>query len=342
GDRARKGQACFRLRNTAERPSQFARALSLLFATICGATFGNPAVAQQIADPDFDASVKSPAFTHEHPLVSVDEAHHNFHTVSGRYAPLAGLLKNDGYVVQPGTTAFSAGTLAPLSVLIISNALGGTTKETAGSPAFTDQECDAVLDWVRKGGSLLLIADHAPMGGAAANLAVRFGVTMGKGYVFDLSNSTGDPTSLLFDRQNGLLGDHAIVRGRGNADTVTRVVAFLGQSLSVPTGATVLLRLGKTAYEANTLDTMDVALRALGEHRSVDAIAGLRPVQNSAQAIALNVDRGRVVIAGEAAMFTAQVVRIPNEPEVKAGMNSPGNDDKWFALNVMRWLSRAL
>ena len=165
---------------------------------------------------------------------------------------------------------------------------------------------------------------------------------MGKGYVFDLSNSTGDPTSLLFDRQNGLLGDHAIVRGRGNADTVTRVVAFLGQSLSVPTGATVLLRLGKTAYEANTLDTMDVALRALGEHRSVDAIAGLRPVQNSAQAIALNVDRGRVVIAGEAAMFTAQVVRIPNEPEVKAGMNSPGNDDKWFALNVMRWLGRAL
>ena len=44
--------------------------------------------------------------------------------------------------------------------------------------------------------------------------------------------------------------------------------------------------------------------------------------------------------SAEAAMFSAQVVRIPNEPEVKAGMNLPGNDDKLFALNVVRWLSR--
>lgn len=232
--------------------------------------------------------------------------------------------------------------LAPLRVLIISNATGGTTKETAENPAFTDQECDAVFEWVRKGGSLLLIADHAPMGSAAANLALRFGVTMGKGYVFDLHNSTGDPTSLLFSRQNGFLGQHAIVRGRDDSEAVTQVVAFLGQSLSVPVGATVLLKLGKTAYEARTLDVMDAALRAIGEHRSVDTISGLRSVQGLAQAIALNVDRGRIVITGEAAMFTAQVVRSPNAPEVKAGMNLPGNDDKQFALNVMRWLARGL
>ncbi len=330
------------VRNFRQPMSRFARAPLLLFAAIC-CTNGELAVAQQVADPDFDASVRSPAFVREHPLVNIDEAHHNTHTASGRYAPFAELLKNDGYDVRPGTTNFSAETLKPLRVLIVSNARGGTTKETADRPAFTDQECDAVLDWVRKGGSLLLIADHAPMGSAAANLALRFGVTMGKGYVFDLHNSTGnDPTWLVFSRQNGLLGDHAIVRARGSADTVTQVVAFLGQSLSVPASATVLLKLGQTAYEADTLDTMDAALRALGDRRPIDSMAGLRPVPDAAQAIALNVDRGRVVITGEAAMFSAQIVHTPNEPDVKAGMNLPGNDDKQFALNVMRWLAHVL
>jgi len=36
----------------------------------------------------------------------------------------------------------------------------------ADKPAFTEAECDEVRDWVRDGGSLLLIADHAPIGGA--------------------------------------------------------------------------------------------------------------------------------------------------------------------------------
>ena len=38
--------------------------------------------------------------------------------------------------------------------------------------------------WVRNGGALLLIADHTPFGSAAHDLALRFGVDMGRGYVF--------------------------------------------------------------------------------------------------------------------------------------------------------------
>ena len=49
--------------------------------------------------------------------------------------------------------------------------------EEMGSPdaansAFTDS--NAVREWVEKGGSLLLITDHAPMGSAALNLAKPF------------------------------------------------------------------------------------------------------------------------------------------------------------------------
>jgi hypothetical protein len=31
-------------------------------------------------------------------------------------------------------------------------------------PAFTETGCDVIRDWVRDGGSLLLVADHAPTG----------------------------------------------------------------------------------------------------------------------------------------------------------------------------------
>ena len=40
---------------------------------------------------------------------------------------------------------------------------------------------------------------------------------------------------------------------------------------------------------------------------------------------------------GEAAMFSAQVYE-----DFRFGMNTPGNDDRQFALNVMHWLSGAL
>ena len=51
------------------------------------------AVAQQFADPEFDATVDRPAFTDRHPVVLFDEAHNNFHTAGGRYKPFADLFR---------------------------------------------------------------------------------------------------------------------------------------------------------------------------------------------------------------------------------------------------------
>ena len=151
------------------------------------------------------------------PVVAIDEAHFNFHTRSGRYLALARLLESDGYRVRSNTVPFARGTLDSLDVLIIANAIGGAWD--AGSyarPGFTEAEADAVRDWVIRGGSLLLVADHAPMGVAAENLARRFGVTMSKGFTEDPTAffPGGGPSLLLFSRANGLLKDHAITRGR--------------------------------------------------------------------------------------------------------------------------------
>ena len=57
--------------------------------------------------------------------------------------------------------------------------------------AFTGAESDAVRDWVSGGGSLLLIADHAPMGAANQILGQRFGVDMSKAFT-DPGSITGN------------------------------------------------------------------------------------------------------------------------------------------------------
>src|SRR5580765_6700524 len=136
------------------------------------------AVAQQVADPDFETKVAHPAYTKNGPKVLFDEAHNNFHTAGGRYKPFADLITSDGYQVTPNKEKISAQVLKGFDLLVISNALGAAQMNVpeAANPAFTDAECDAVRDWVKGGGALLLIADHAPMGSANQILGDRFGV----------------------------------------------------------------------------------------------------------------------------------------------------------------------
>lgn len=292
---------------------------------------------QQIADPDFKPVVQKPAYTSVGPLVVVDEAHANFHTASGRYKPFADLLQADGYQVIAGTQPFGAAALRDTQVLVIANALGaGITAANINDPppAFTDAECDAVRDWVRAGGSLLLIADHSPFGATAAALASRFGVEMGKGYAWTVGSNNSDPsTTIAYSRENGMLGEHAITR------SVTRVVAFTGQSLSVPDRAAVLLRFGDGAYESAGANAQtDMAAFRDGKPHAARGITG------RAQGLAFEYGEGRVVIMGEAAMFSAQVARFADPSgrrvEIKMGMNLPGNDNQKFLLNILHWLTR--
>jgi hypothetical protein len=198
---------------------------------------------------------------------------------------------------------------------------------------------------VRTGGSLLLIADHAPFGTSAASLAARFGVDVGKGWVFE-PTPNGITTQLVFSRDNGLMGEHSVFRGRDASEEVRVVRTFTGQSLVVPNGATALLTLGPTAREAASTDDLD-AEAAARRPNAASGTAGLRSagVAGRAQGLAMPFGRGRLVALGEAALFSAQVITLPDgdrQVTFKAGMNAPGNDNRQFALNVMHWLSRVL
>jgi hypothetical protein len=276
--------------------------------------------------------------------VAIDEAHANFHTAGGQYRPFAELLAADGYRVTASTRRFEPQTLAGVDVLVIANArnLTALLAGDLSKSAFTEHECDVVRDWVRGGGSLLLIADHAPFGYAADSLGQRFGVSMGKGWTFDRASTGGITTQLDFSRQNGLLGDHPVLLGRGPTEGITHVRTFTGQSLTVPTGATILLKLSATARDAATpadLDAEDAAAR------SADVSArGARStsVAGRAQGVAMTFGKGRVVVLGEAGLLSAQIVRHADGTEMKFGMNVPGNDDRQFALNMLHWLSGLL
>ena len=269
----------------------------------------------QRSDPDFDVSVAHPAFTERHPSVLFDEAHHNFHTSGGRYKAFADLIINDGCRVVPNLVPFTRETLAGYDVLVIANALAGEwsgAREAAG-PAFTEAECDSVQKWIEAGGSLLLITDHEPFGSAAEELGKRFGVEMGKMTTVDPANDTKE--GLLFAREKNQLADHPILNGRDGSERVDRVLTFTGQSLKGPQESVALLKFADTARD-----------RGAGESASA---AG------RAQGVALKHGRGRVVVMGEAAQLSAQVVGNPPQP---MGMNVPDCDNRKMALNVMHWL----
>src|SRR5215510_4971944 len=214
--------------------------MKLLVAIFALAFLISPVVAQQAPDLEFNTSVENPAYKREGPRVMFDEAHHNFHTTDGRYKPFVDLLSNDGYRVVRNRQPFSKTTLGSFKILVIANALGAEEDDDEGADksAFTDQEIQAVQDWVKGGGALLLIADHAPFGGAASALANSFGVDMSKGYTFDPKNSVADnPSILIFSRENKLLTAHPITEGRAENERINVVMSFTGQSLKGPEGS---------------------------------------------------------------------------------------------------------
>jgi hypothetical protein len=277
----------------------------------------------QRADPDFKTKVDRPAYAGAaHPRVLFDEAHHNFHTAGGRYKPFAELIASDGYRVIPNRDKFTPEVLKKGDILVIANAMGGdgSALPEAGNPAFTDAECDAVRDWVKEGGSLLLITDHAPMGAAAECLVKRFGVDMSKTATRDPENSEGGPARLVFSRQNRLLGDHSITRGRDESERLNKVMTFTGTSLKGPEGSAPILKLADTAVEY-TPDR--------GEQVSA---------KGRCQGLAMAFGKGRVVVMGEAAKLSAQVAGL----DFKMGMNVPGIDNRQMALNILHWLSGLL
>jgi hypothetical protein len=295
----------------------------------CGS--GHPSV-QTVAD-DWEPAVARPEFPPgAGPVVLVDAAHGNWHTIDGRFKVFARLLEKDGYQVRSAGEPVSPQLLATADVFVIANAVkGGENSEwkLPTPPAFTADEIETLAGWVEDGGSLLLIADHMPFPGAVADLAEAFGVVVLNGYAKEAFDKTG---TLTFTRASGLLADHPITRGRDDAEAVDSVKGFTGQAfrpvapgfqplMLMPDDWAVFLTEEASAFRPNTPKVSARGLHQGGVLRHGD---------------------GRVAMFGEAAMFTAQTL-VRNGETFRFGMNDPeaaGNAQ--FVLNVLHWLSGRL
>jgi hypothetical protein len=311
------------------------RRLFLLAAAVSAVSTAFPSLAQQQADKSYKPKVDAPVFQGSGKVVVIDEGHNNFHTATGRYEPFANLLRADGLIVKPGVVKFDENALTGIDALVIANAL--PPRDRSSDTAFTLEECAALEAWVRSGGALWLVADHAPFGAATQNLANVFGFQMGDGWVYE-PTSGGLTTQIEFDRKSGALGNHPITNGLNAKEAIKKVKSFSGQSLTLPPGGVALLSLGAGAREARSnKDLSDAEMAFKKRQAPMDAA-----VAGRVQGFALEHGAGRLVVLGEAAMITAQRVNFGNGQSQTVGMGSRSIDNEQFALNINRWLLRAL
>jgi hypothetical protein len=301
----------------------------LAIAAACGLAAA-PLAGQQVADSGYDALVSRAAYrgSSPGPRLLIDEAHHNFHTMGGRYQTFAAVARSDGYRVEANSSPFSKETLNGVAILVISNAgmEGDASWSLPTKTAFSTVEIDAVETWVRAGGSLLLIADHMPAAGAAAALAQRFGVMFTNGYTSQ-PRPDGYPGD-LFTRGSGTLLDHPISRGRETGERIDSVVTFTGQGFQViRPGIATLLQFGDSAWSV-----LPVRAGVAFDSTTPEVYSG-----RWAHAVTVTVGSGRVAMFGEAAMFSAQLAGPRRLP---MGMNNPkARSNKQLLLNTLHWLS---
>lgn len=307
----------------------------VVLAVIAGWFILNYCIYQE-ADMTADMSVGSPKFRPEtSPRVYFDAGHGNFHDIETTYAPFAKLLENDGLVIRRHEGLFTEEKLKGMDLLIIVNATPVGDADSETSPAFKESEINDIRKWVENGGSLLLIADHDPFGSATAGLAKAFGVGMSSVWTTDTLRSSGvagKATWLVFSEENKGLGRHAIVQGETPESAVKRAITFTGQSLSFDPDWTSVLQLSEEAR--NYYERSDAEASASDTTKFI-------PAPGQSQMIAREYGKGRIVIAGEAAMFTSQKARLFFKT-YRAGFNYGDYDNKNLVLNTVRWLLRAI
>ena len=309
------------------KPRRVFNGVFIIFASIL--VFQGCSSKGQRADESFVSPVSDPVWPiGQGPRMAVDAAHHNFHTIDGRYQAFADLLRLDGYQVRAFESKFSTTSLIDLDILVISNALAASNASFENwrlptDPAFTADEVAAVIEWIEDGGSLLLIADHMPIPAAAALLAEALGLEFTNSYAVRENNSESRPP-IVFKLEDKTLKPHPIMQGRNAKEHIRQVATFTGQAFRGEATPLLVFRSGIEAVYPEEAGKLEETNRR-------------HSVQGWYQGAVLELGKGRAAVFGEAAMFSAQV----SSKGSQMGMNAEiASQNPQFLLNVMHWLSR--
>jgi hypothetical protein len=277
-------------------------------------------------DTEYDVTVRNPKLADLKPKVLFDEAHKNHHRIDNTYKPFTTLITNDGCIVKSTDKAIDKATLENTDIFIVGTAMG---KEDPGdiSP-FSQYEVDAIEQWVKGGGSLLLITEHYPIGLAMSPILHKFELQVHNGYTEDtLLNNKEVRDALLFTKSKGNLNStHPIL------ENVEKLNTFTGSSVKGDSTWTELLIFTPKAQNYNV--KVDVK-RSGGDITTSVEYADFYSAKGYSQGVCKQYGKGKIVVLAESACLTAQIDKNGN----KFGMNSPNADNKQFVLNLIRWLA---
>lgn len=277
---------------------------------------------QQEVDNDYTPAIDKPLYAAgQGPVLLIDGGHNNFHTLDDKFAPFGKVATADGFKVRASSGAINTDALNGVKVLVIANALNKKNVGHWQQPvhqAFTTEEIDAIKEWVHNGGRLFLIADHMPFAGAAADLAKAMGYTLYDGFAMSGPGKKYD----MFSYDNNMLKHTALTDNKGSID---KVITYTGHAFQLPDAATSVL-------------TFDAKYKVLMPEVAWKFSRGMKmiPAEGLSQLAYNTYGKGKVVVAGEAAMFTAQ--KVPSV--IKFGLNADmPNDNLQLLLNILEWLS---
>jgi len=283
-------------------------------------------IAQQIPDTTFVFSIVQPAYQQaKGPVVLIDQAHNNFHTCEGRFSPFAKLLMQDGYHISGlDKPILSLDILKGCKILVIANAINQVNTDEWILPtpsAFSKEEIEIIKEWVKKGGSLLLIADHMPFAGAASDLGKAFGFEFINGFAF---TGTGTWPPSVFSVKNNTLLKSPVISGIKDYEKIDSVATFTGSAFKAPKDAISIFGFQSGHYSLQP----DTAWNFNTKTPKQD-------LANYCQGAILETGKGKVAVFGEAAMFTAQLVN----GNMRVGFNSEtAPQNAQFVLNLIHWL----
>lgn len=282
--------------------------------------------AQQQPDTLFQVNITSPHYDgNSSPIISIDGLHNNLHQVDTNFSPFAKLAQKDGYTVN-GLTSFS--NLEGVDVLVIANAIN---EKNMGNwqrpiyPAFAKDEIEKIVDYVQKGGSLLLIADHMPFAGAASNLASAFGFDFCDGFA---QLAEKEKNQDVFSTENKRLLKSILTDGSwGNK--IDKIISFTGSSFTIPKKAHGILQ-----FQKDDICLIPEVAWQFDEYTERLGIDG------NYQGAIMKYGKGKIAVFSEAAMFTAQSIT-QNGYTFKVGFNSGfDHQNVEFIRNLLYWLSK--
>ncbi|MGJ1420365.1 hypothetical protein ACR79T_12115 [Sphingobacterium spiritivorum] len=281
---------------------------------------------QQVADEHFYYPISDPSYRiGDGPIVLFDEAHNNPVTLSGTYAAFSHLLISDGYRIQSTKEKISYEILKEAKIYISVNAMYDPENwNLKPHSAFSEQEIEILREWINAGGSLFLVTDHMPCGGSIQVLAATFGIQVANGFAL-----RKDGQSEFFSRKRNTLLPNAITNRPGKE--IDSIMCWGGTGFLVPPSAYVISVLNEE-YDIYLPNDVSQIRRPLPEN--IPCVSGNGFVNGAG----LQFGKGRIVIFGDAAPFSAQLQGIKSE---KRGMNHPSaKQNAQFLLNIFHWLDQ--